>query len=338
MATRVVAMARGRREGRGRFLPSFPMSKFVYRLALASLCSAAVATAALDVAETADTIAVTRDDAPVLTYHKAVVPPPDGVDAAFNRSGFIHPLHTPKGGVVTSIHAEDHYHHLGLWHAWVHSEFRGRELDFWNLLKRQGTVRFAGPVALEHGADAVGFTVRQQQVALATAERPEEVVLEELFTVRVHDTDAAQVIDYEIVQQNVTDAPLEFPAYRYGGGIAYRAPLSWGEANDAYVTSTGLDRTNSHETRADWCAMHGPTETGEATVVIMNHPSNHDSPQRMRVWPKGHVFFNYVPAQENSWSIAPGESITLRYRVVVRDGDFDRATAESDWSDYAATR
>ena len=53
---------------------------------------------------------------PILTYHKAEVPPPPGELDLFRRSGFIHPLHAPNGEVVTGIHPADHIHHLGLWH------------------------------------------------------------------------------------------------------------------------------------------------------------------------------------------------------------------------------
>ncbi len=68
-----------------------------------------------------------RGKTPILTYHVAAVPPPKGVDRVFDRSGFIHPMHAPAGGVVTGIHPDDHYHHLGLWHAWVKTEYNGKK-------------------------------------------------------------------------------------------------------------------------------------------------------------------------------------------------------------------
>ncbi|MCC5023477.1 MAG: PmoA family protein [Candidatus Synoicihabitans palmerolidicus] len=178
----------------------------------------------LTVEETDALVMIARGRAPALTDHTALVPAPQGVSS----SGFIHSLHAPNGGVVTSIHAKDHYHHMGLWHAWVHTTLRGRELDFWNVKKGEATVRFAGRVVLGEGKDRVGFTAYQEQVALAHDDEPEEVVLAERLTVWVHDDESAQVIDYEIEQTNVTDVALELPAYRYGGGIAYRAPENWG--------------------------------------------------------------------------------------------------------------
>lgn len=290
----------------------------------------------LTLVESADAITVSYADSPILTYHKAVMPAPEGTSDLYRRSGFIHPLHAPGGGIVTSIHAPDHTHHMGLWHAWVHTEFRGRAVDFWNVKDNTGLVRFAGSQDSHQSAKAVGFTVRQEQVASAHDDVAEEVVLAETLSVDVSRNDGANVIDYVIHQRNVTDAPLLFPAYRYGGGIAYRAPLNWEEGNAEYLTSEGLDRSSGHATRGRWVAMYGPTESGDATVVIMGHPANHDAPQRMRIWPNGKIFFNYVPAQEFDWQIDPGEEIEMRYRVIVSDGRPDPVAIEQHWSRYVS--
>lgn len=291
--------------------------------------------APLTLEETPDALLIRSAASPVLTYHKAEVPPPAGASELYRRSGFIHPLHAPNGDVVTSIHAPDHIHHMGLWHAWVRTKWNGRELDFWNLKAGNATVRFVNVEGREENGTAVGFTVRQQQVALADGELPETVVLEELFEVSVSQQEGVNIIDYTVTQSNVSDFPLELPAYRYGGGIAYRAPEAWGEDTDAYITSTGLDRTEGHATRSDWVAMHGPTESGESTVVIMGHQRNHDAPQRMRIWPEGKVFFNYVPAQEFDWRIDPGDSVTLRYRLLVFAEEVGAEMVEPFWESYA---
>lgn len=286
--------------------------------------------------ENPEGITLSYGETPILTYHKAVVPGPEGMSDLYRKSGFIHPLHTPDGEVVTSIHAPGHEHHMGLWHAWVHTEFRGRPVDFWNVNGDTGLVRYAGSEAVHQDAQTVGFTVRQEQVASAHDGLDEEVVLSEKLTVAVRRENGANVIDYVIRQLNVTDAPLLLPIYRYGGGIAYRAPDNWEDGNAGYVTSEGLDRTEGHATRGRWVAMYGPTASGDATVVIMGHPSNHDSPQRMRIWPEGKIFFTYVPTQEFDWEIRPGEEIEMRYRVIVSDGRPDPSEIEQQWSHYLA--
>lgn len=295
-----------------------------------------LANESLLIEESADVIEISRGSIPVLTYHKAEVFPPAGEADAFRRSGFIHPLHTPKGAVISSIHAPDHIHHMGLWHAWVHTTFRDEALDFWNLKALQGTVRFAGSRELTESSNSVGFSVRQEHVRLAgDGGRREEVVLAEDFSVSVVLDAEANVVDYVMKQRNVTDASLLLPAYRYGGGVAFRAPESWNDETGEYLTSEGLSRENGHATRGRWCAMYGPTEYGEATVVIMGHPQNHDAPQRMRIWPEGKVFFNFVPTQESDWEIPSRAEIELHYRVLVFDGRPSVEEIEARWSHFA---
>jgi len=292
-------------------------------------------TDAMRLAESSAAIQISRGDIPVLTYHKAEVPAPAGEDDAYRRSGFIHPLHSPRGAVVTGIHAPDHIHHMGVWHAWVSTEFRGEKLDFWNMKAREGSVRYAGALDLNESGESVGFRVRQEQFKLGgDTETNDEVVLAEKLSVSATLESGANVIDYIIEQRNVTDATLKLPAYRYGGGLAFRAPESWGEETSDYLTSEGLDRKEGHATRGRWCMMYGPTEYGEASVVIMGHPSNHDAPQRMRIWPEGKVFFNYAPTQEFDWEIAPNEEIKLHYRILVFDGRATVQEIERHWSAF----
>lgn len=286
--------------------------------------------------ESASLIEIGLGDSPVLVYHKAEVPPPEGATPEFARSGFIHPLYSPSGGIVTSVHAPDHIHHMGLWHAWVKTTHNGRELDFWNPAKKQATVRYAETLDTQASKTMAGFIVLQEHVALPEGTNDQAtVILSETLTVVIREADGRYLMDYAVTQTNVSEAPLQLAAYRYGGGIAYRAPLQWDTSNSDYLTSERRTREDGHATRARWCAMHGPTDKGVASVAILCHPSNHDAPQRMRIWDNGPVFFNFVPIQETSWSLDPGKPETLRYRIVVADGRPDADIIEGLWQAYA---
>lgn len=72
----------------------------------------------------------------LLKYQFNTVYPPAGIDTNFKRSGFIHPLYTPHGQVLTSIQPPDHYHHYGIWNPWTHTVFEKDTIDFWNLKKK----------------------------------------------------------------------------------------------------------------------------------------------------------------------------------------------------------
>ncbi len=309
------------------------------------VAAGSLSAADLQVTENEKAIVVTRGEIPVLTYHKAEVDPPEGADPVFKRSGFIHPLSAPSGEPVTGIHPKDHYHHLGLWHAWVKTEHGEDKPDFWNLKTKTGRVRYAKTISiLKANAEdpAVGFVVEQEHVAYKGADKKETVVLRELLQVKVEFEGGENVVSYIVEQENVSHDTLVLPAYRYGGGLAYRAPHDWDKTNSDYLTSKGLDRSNSHQSRAKWVAMSGPTRKGEATMTVMIAPSNHDFPQRLRTWPassnNGAIFFNVVPTQEKPWEIKSGEKIVMAYLITVADGKPDKEKIEQQWKMFAGEK
>ncbi|MGE3818604.1 MAG: DUF6807 family protein, partial [Isosphaeraceae bacterium] len=53
----------------------------------------------------------------VWTYQRATAHPPAGIDPVYRRSGFLHPLRTPSGRVVTNDFAPDHPHQHGVFFA-----------------------------------------------------------------------------------------------------------------------------------------------------------------------------------------------------------------------------
>ncbi|MBN1817196.1 MAG: PmoA family protein [Sedimentisphaerales bacterium] len=281
-------------------------------------------------------ILVKVGDNNVLQYHHAIVPSPAGQSPLFNRSGFIHPFWSPAGAVMTNIHPQDHYHHIGFWMPWTTTEFEGRPVDFWNLAKGEGTVRFKELLGTENGRVFGRFQVRQEHVNLK-APGGEKVVLNEVWDIKVWNTDGADkgfyLWDFVSTQRCASDSPLHLPAYRYGG-IGYRATAQWKEDNSDYLTSEGKNRKNGHGTRAKWCLMHGPTEKDDAGVLFMGHPDNHEFPEPMRIWPEGDVFFNFCPVQENAWTLEPGKDYVFKYRLLVYNGKLDPEAAERAWQDF----
>jgi hypothetical protein len=71
----------------------------------------------VDVEDTQETLILKNAGKPVLQYYYAHLDPPGGVDAAYGRSGFIHPAWSPAGNVLTNIQPTDHRHHLGFYHT-----------------------------------------------------------------------------------------------------------------------------------------------------------------------------------------------------------------------------
>ena len=67
----------------------------------------------------------------------------------------------------------------------------------------------------------------------------------------------------------------------------------------------------------------------------MSHPENREHPEPMRIWPEGHVFFNFCPVQSKDWTMKPGNEYVLKYRLYVYQGSIGAEQAERLWQDFA---
>jgi hypothetical protein len=282
---------------------------------------------------------IRRGEQKLLQYNHAVVPPPKGQSELFSRSGFIHPLWSPSGDILTNIHPPDHIHHLGIWMPWTHTKFQGKDVDFWNLKEGQGTVRFVKFLSTTSGPVYGGFQAEQEHVALKT-EAGEKVVLKEVWDVRIFNVGGPEkgyrLVDFKSTQRCVADSPLYQIEYRYGG-FGYRAAAEWKGENAAYLTSEGKTRKDGHGTSARWCDTSGAINGKWAGITHMSHPSNFRYPEPMRIWPEfeNNVFFNWAPSQSGDWVMEPGKDYTFRYRLYVHEGKVNVADSERFWRDFA---
>ena len=289
-----------------------------------------------------------KGDAKVLSYNHAVVSPPPlevmgekfkNTRDLYNRSGFIHPLWSPTGSILTNIQPPDHYHHLGIWMPWTKTKFEGKETDFWNLGSGQGTVRFNRVLSTTSGPVYGGFDVEQDHVALKT-DSGEKLVLKEVWDVRVYNVGGPGkdywLWDFVSTQRCVADSPLLLEEYRYGG-FGFRATADWKGETAAYLTSEGKTRKDGHATRARWCDTSGVSDGKWKGVTFFSHPQNLRHPEAMRIWPEfeQEVFFNWAPVQTGDFEMKPGEDHVFRYRQFVHEGKVDVEKTEQFWNDFS---
>ncbi|MBV5349338.1 PmoA family protein, partial [bacterium] len=179
---------------------------------------------------------------PILSYQIETVNPPKGVSPLYKRSAFIHPVYSPEGEVLTRIQAPDHYHHYGIWNPWTLTFIGKREVDFWNLMKGEGTVRFAGLISQVEGPVYTGFKSLQEHIDFG-AVGGDAVAMNELFDVRVWNiANQRYLFDYVSTLNTPLDSGILLAAYRYGGGIGWRATEKWTKDNSSVLTSEGKTR------------------------------------------------------------------------------------------------
>ncbi|MFD2888113.1 DUF6807 domain-containing protein [Chitinophaga cymbidii] len=281
-------------------------------------------------------LTIRNHDHPVLQYNYATVYPPAGVDTVFRRSGFIHPAWSPAGKVLTGIHPKDHYHHFGIWNPWTDTEFEGKTVDFWNIAKKTGTVRFVHFISRTQGAVWGGFKTLQAHVVLGATEKD---ALDEVWDIRAYNGKGMQVWDFVSVLSCGTTSPITLKHYRYGGGFGFRGHPDWNNKNSAVLTSAGKTRRNADSTYMRWFKVAGTSGEGKAGMLVLVAPDNFNFPQPIRVWPEkdlgGQVFINISPTKDRPWTLSYGNEYTQKYRVVTFDGDISAEEAEALWNDYA---
>ncbi|THH36430.1 DUF6807 domain-containing protein [Neolewinella litorea] len=285
-------------------------------------------------------VTIRVNDRPVLSYATATQLPA-GEEEHYARSGFIHPVYTPAGRMVTDDFPLGHTHQHGIFTAWTGTTFRGEAVDFWNQHKETGTVRHAELLETYDSAGVAGFRTRLEQVSLRDGP-----VLSEDWRVRVYDHGDPYVWDLRSAQTNVTNDTLYLEKYTYGG-LGVRGSAAWyasdsvaftGEAR--FLTSEGLDREAANHTRPDWVAIYGPLSArdggGTGGLAVFPHPDNFRAPQFVRVHPDM-PYLSVSPVVDEGFALPPGQTYVARYRFVVFDGEPDPEVLSTfSWHTFAA--
>ncbi len=280
----------------------------------------------------------------IRNYRYATTFPPDGVDPIFQRSGFIHPLWSPGGEQLTRIQAPDHYHHYGIWGPWTRTHIGDRQVDFWNLADGQGTVKFANFLSEVEGAVYSGFKALQQHIDFG-GKGPDQIAMNEILDVRTWNIgEGIWMIDYTTSLNSPLKNGILLDAYRYGGGIGFRATEKWHKDNCTVLTSDNKTRVDADGSFAKWCIVEGESDVpeGRSGILFMSHPGNRMHPEPMRVWPidanggRGDMYFEFAPIRHEEWKLEPNRNYTLKYRMIVFDGKMDDQTAEMYWKSFAA--
>ena len=300
-----------------------------------------VAAEAAPVADPSGVTVTTRDDAlvftvggvPALHYQMKARPPRAGLSPQSIRGGYIHPVFTPSGALVTDDYALKHTAHHGIWTAWQSCELEGRKLSFWG--SQSGRNDFRDLRESHGGRVAAGFTARHTGTDLTS--QPPRPVLDEQWRVRVYrtaDRPAYHLFDLEWTDTVLGSAPLKVLEYRYGG-LAVRGHAAWdGAAGATFVNSEGKDRIAGEGVHARWVHRGGPVAGKPVGIAALVHPSNFRAPQPLRLHPN-EPYFSVAPAKAGPFTLEPGKPFVSRYRFVAADGPADKALLERLWLDYA---
>ncbi|MEQ8551525.1 MAG: PmoA family protein [Cyclobacteriaceae bacterium] len=285
---------------------------------------------------------VSVNNKPVLSYQMETVLPDDGSPEYYQRGGFIHPAFAPGGEVLTDGFPVGHTHQHGIFFAWVKTSFQGREIDFWNQHKENGTVVFDSLISYSGGP--VFGTFEGAQTAIVLDGDDTTQVLSERWKVKVYNTSQYYIWDIEVSQRNITDDMLQVLPYHYGG-MAFRGSADWndttatagqeltGKGQGGFLTSEGLGRSGNH-TRPNWVSMLGHVNDQPVNLTVMGHPQNFRTPSYVRIHPTM-PYFCFTPVVEHGFDFKPGDIHIARYRLVTFSGKPDPKVIDQLWKQFS---
>ncbi len=260
---------------------------------------------------------------------------------------FFHPLRTPLSRrVLTLFEPHDHVWHRGLWFT---IKFINGE-NFWEengapgswgaqVVGKPPTVSCGdnGEVSITHNADWMRPTVRENRDG-------DNVVFNETRSVAYRPLGAsgdAYALDFHTVLSARAYLLLDRTPYTtWGGygGLTFRGSRNWRETRLLFSTGETSERPLGLPAR--WCDLSGKLDGGAdlaGGVACFDHPDNprHPTPWYGGTGP-GH-YFNAAFLFHEPMTVRAGDSLHLRYRVVVHEDVWDHERLDSLYADWAQT-
>ncbi len=287
--------------------------------------------------QAAGRILVEIDGKPYTTFFLA----PDG------NKPYLYPLSTASGIVVTrhfpmeNVPGEthDHPHHRGLFFS--HGDVNG--INFWATeadSKAPNKGRMIVRKVIETTAGEKSGTIR---VVFEGQDPKGKGIMTETRTITFNADPRLRTIDYEIQID-----PLEKLTFTdtKEGTFGIRLATSMTEDKGGRMVNAEGKETEKAVwgKRSPWVDYYGPVEGRTAGVAMFDNPGN---PRHPTYWhtrayglhaanPFGVRDFTGDKSQDGSLTVAPGQPLRFRYRVVIHEGDVRSARISELWRQYAA--
>ena len=253
---------------------------------------------------------------------------------------FFHPLATIGGKVLTAFEPDDHRWHRGLWWSW--KTING--VNYWEEDPKTGKSAGLTMVARAEILPRDDFSARAR-LELEYHPPEQATLLTEKRDLRIHapDADGTYAIDWTSTF-TAADVPVKLdrtlPPHLGGPGYGGYAGLSVRLARglDGYQFIGTDGRTTpaaSHGKPARWIGV-GDAASG---ITVLDHPAN---PRHAQPWylhsNKTMLFFSPSPLFNEPIEIAPGKSISFRYRIIVHSVKPEPDRIDVDWKNFSLTQ
>lgn len=258
------------------------------------------------------------------------------------------PLIGPTGKAMTRSYPDgpllegemdDHPHHHSLW--FTHGDVNGR--DFWTEHKEtalNSEIKHREFIELESGD--VGRIVTSNDW-ISDGKK----ILEDERTLVFGQDEFGRYVDFAVTL-HASEGDVKFGETKEGSfGVRANAPLTVDAKQGAkLVNSRGMADGDAWGMFADWIDNYGPIDGEELGIAILSHPSNYRHPTRWHARTYGLLAANPFgegefpkdgsQPKQGAKTLAKGEKLSLRYRVLLHQGDPDQAKVQQAYEKYIA--
>ncbi len=262
---------------------------------------------------------VSVNSRPVFFYHTVPYLRPVDSPAYYTRSGFIHPLYSPEGKILTDDFPVGHMHQHGIMIAWVNTLFKNTAVDFWNQHLQTGNVKHVAVEAIHSGTVTATLQLRLQHYSTALG-----AILDEKWTITIYPFSEYFLFDLQSRQVNTTNDTLFLNQYHYGG-MAFRGSREWNPDDSLQYknawqiqTDASYSLSNANGTHARYVTASGLVDGKMGSVTVFGFPSNFRYPQAIRVHPTM-PYWCYAPEVDGPFAIAPRSAYHSGFRYFVSD-------------------
>lgn len=243
---------------------------------------------------------------------------------------YLFPLTGPAGHRLTSmLHPEDphgHRHHRSVWVG--HQDVNGH--DFW--------AEDGGEHITMARVEAHGSTPDRAWIRLAHEWRAEDgaAILAEQRTWAVTRRDAGEYDVDLTLSFTPTGADVLFGKTPFGFlGVRVAGTMAVKAGGRVLNDSGATNEAGVHGNSARWVDYTGPVAPGvQNGVTLLDHPGNPGHPASFHVRDEGWMGASFT--RNAPYRLSVGETLTLRYRLIVHGPDAGPQALEPHWERFAA--
>ena len=280
-------------------------------------------------------------------------------DEKILKKQVLFPIKTAKGTTITRGYPlaprpnerTDHPHHVGLW---LNYEYVNG-MDYWNnstaipadkRLEKYGTIRHTGISKMKNGKvgqldvtadwvekDGTGNIILKEKTGYRFSGKGDIRIIDRTttLTAAVNEVDLKDVKDgmFALRVTRELELPSDKPdVFTDANGIETKVPVVNNEGKVGnYHSSENINGEAVWSTRGKWMNLTGKVGSEDITIAMIDHPKNINYPTYWHA--RGYGLFALNPLGEKVFTngkkslnlkLKKGESVTFRYRVVVKSG------------------